>query len=45
MQGNCEYDAQCRDGLKCGREGCPQTGGDWGYNKNCCYKQGNTCVS
>ena len=34
LEGTCLRDAQCRDGLKCGRSGCPGDG-------TCCNKRGN----
>ena len=33
LQGKCEHNGHCRDGLICGRRGCPN-------DQNCCHKPG-----
>ena len=40
-EGDCDSDADCLDGLKCGTDNCPSTrSSDWDSSDDCCYKEG-----
>ena len=50
MEGDCDKDEECKDGLKCGTDNCaqclegqgPADGcGKWAYNTDCCYDPAN----
>jgi hypothetical protein len=41
--GDCDSDADCKSGLKCGTDNCGkceegQTCGEWQWNDDCCYQ-------
>ena len=48
MEGDCDSDSQCRDGLKCGTDNCMKngkSGGDWESDDDCCYNpNGEPCT-
>ena len=54
MEGACDKDEECKDGLKCGTDNCaqclegqgPADGcGKWAYNTDCCYDPANmVCI-
>ena len=38
-EGDCDSDNDCEEGLKCGRDNCPdKTGNEWNKEDDCCYK-------
>ena len=40
-EGDCDSDAECRRGLKCGQDNCKQKSGQqWDNSDDCCYKPG-----
>ena len=42
-EGDCDFDSDCKDGLKCGDSfnNCwPNSGGEWDTKDDCCYKPG-----
>ena len=38
MEGDCNSDSDCLDGLKCGNNNCNENSGNWDSSDDCCYK-------
>ena len=38
MEGDCNSDSECLEGLKCGNSNCNANSGSWSPNSDCCYK-------
>ena len=38
MEGDCNSDSECLDGLKCGNNNCNENSGNWVNADDCCYK-------
>ena len=38
MEGDCNSDFDCLDGLRCGNENCNENSGNWVPGADCCYK-------
>ena len=38
QEGDCDYDSDCKEGLKCGNDNCNQKKGfEWDSEDDCCF--------
>ena len=38
MEGDCDADIDCLEGLKCGENNCNPNSGNWASTDDCCFK-------
>ena len=38
MEGDCDSDIDCLEGLKCGENNCNANSGNWASTDDCCFK-------